>query len=508
MVSHPSGTPPLILVVDDDPDLRVVMHDALVHAGYGVETVSRGAEAVARARQESFGAVILDMGLPDLDGQSVLQALLEHEPNLPIIVLTGQVAEDQRIRSLTKGAFAYVTKPYKLDEIKAMLRRAVGVKELAVKAQRVESALSESEQRFRSVVESATDAIILADGNGRILSWNKSAQTLFAYGDDELLGQPLTVLMPERYRAFHEQGVKRLRETGTANVMGRLLELHGLRKDGNEFPLELTLGSWKVNGEVFYSGILRDISQRKRAEQRLWAQYAATRILSEAATLKDATSDLLRTICETLDWDVGLLWSVDAEANQLRHVESWGKLGSLVMAFTESEREIVFTEGVGLPGRVWGSKAPTWIPDVMEDPNFPRAPQAARAGLRSAFGFPILLGSEVKGVLEFFSRRVQPPDEDLLAMLTSIGSQIGQFTARKQMEADRERLIGELREALANIKTLRGLLPICATCKKIRDEMGYWNRIEDYILARSEALFTHGICPDCARQQHPDWDEA
>jgi hypothetical protein len=114
----------------------------------------------------------------------------------------------------------------------------------------------------------------------------------------------------------------------------------------------------------------------------------------------------------------------------------------------------------------------------------------------------------VQGDLEFFSRRSQAPDQDLLALFGSIGGQIGQFTARKQSEADRERLIRELQDALANIKTLRGLLPICASCKKIRDEGGSWNQIEEYILARSEALFTHGICPDCARKQHPDWDEA
>jgi hypothetical protein len=65
-----------------------------------------------------------------------------------------------------------------------------------------------------------------------------------------------------------------------------------------------------------------------------------------------------------------------------------------------------------------------------------------------------------------------------------------------------------LQEALANIKTLRGLFPICASCKKIRDDKGYWNQIEDYIGARSEAEFTHGICPECARKQHPDWDQA
>lgn len=501
------AAPASILLVDDDPDLRVVLSDALTHEGYRVEAVGRGVEALMRAKQESFGAVILDIGLPDLDGQSVLHELLEHEATLPVIVLTGQTGEDQRIRSLMKGAFAYLTKPYKLDEIKATLHKAVGVKALAVKAQRVASALSASEERFRSVVESATDAIILADGQGRILSWNKAAQLLFAYADEEILGRPLSHLMPERYRAAHEAGVERLRTTGVPRIVGKVLDLHGLKKDGDEFPLELTLGTWKANGEVFYSGILRDISERKRAEQRLRAQYATTRILSEAASLKEATSDILRTICETLDWDLGLLWSVDAQGNHLRHVESWGVLGSLVLAFTESERAIRFTPGVGLPGRVWATKAPAWIPNLLDDPNFPRAPQAGKAGLHSGLGFPILLGDEVKGVLEFFSRRAQPPDGDLLAMLASIGGQIGQFTGRKQMEADRERLISELQEALANIKTLRGMLPICANCKKIRDEKGDWNQIEDYILARSEALFTHGICPECARKQHPDWDQ-
>ncbi len=499
---------PAILLVDDDPDLREVLSDALTHEGYRVHAVGYGAEAIASTREDTYGAVILDIGLPDLDGQSVLKVLMEIDATLPVIVLTGQTGEDNRIRSLTKGAFAYVTKPYNLEEIKATLIRAVGVKALAVKAQRVESALSESEERFRSVVESATDAIILADGLGNIISWNKAAQRLFAYSEEEVVGKPLTQIMPERYREAHKQGVARLRSTGASRVIGKILEIHGLKKDGSEFPLELALGTWKANGETFFSGILRDIGERKRAEQRLRAQYATSRVLSEAATLKEATSEILRTICETLGWDLGLLWTVDRQSNVLRHVESWGLLGSLVMAFTESERRFTFPPGVGLPGRVWAIRAPAWIPNVLRDANFPRAHLAAKAGLHAAFGFPILLGGEVQGVLEFFSRQTQPPDEDLLAMMAAIGGQIGQFTARKHSEEERERLIVELQEALANIKTLRGLFPICASCKKIRDDKGYWNQIEDYIGARSEAEFTHGICPECARKQHPDWDEA
>jgi PAS domain S-box-containing protein len=499
---------PHILLVDDDPDLRIVLSDALSHEGYRVEAVGAGAEALAKARQEAYGAVILDLGLPDLDGRSVLNALLEIDSTLPVIVLTGNTSETHRTDSLTKGAFAYLTKPYNLEEIKATLRRGVGVKALALRARRVESALSQSEGRFRSVVESATDGIILADGMGFVLSWNKAAQGIFAYSEEEIVGQPLTRLMPERYRAAHEQGLERLRTTGATRAVGKVLELHGLRKDGTEFPLELSLGTWQVNGETFFSGILRDISERKRAEQRLRAQYATTRILSEAGTLKEATSELLRTICETLGWDLGLLWAVDREAKLLRHVESWGTVGSLVMAFTVADRDFAFASGIGLPGRVWAGGAPAWISNVLDDPNFPRAGLALKAGLRSAFGFPILLGGEVQGVLEFFSRQPQSPDDDLLAMMAAIGGQIGQFTARKRIEEERERLIRELRDALANIKTLRGLVPICATCKKIRDDKGYWGQIEDFIRAHSEASFTHGICPECARKQHPDWDEA
>lgn len=86
-----------------------------------------------------------------------------------------------------------------------------------------------------------------------------------------------------------------------------------------------------------------------------------------------------------------------------------------------------------------------------------------------------------------------------------LSSVIHDITQRKQVEAERERLIGQLQEALAEIKTLSGLLPICASCKKIRDDSGHWQRLEDYIGQRSDAEFTHGICPECAGELYPDF---
>ncbi len=374
--------------------------------------------------------------------------------------------------------------------------------------QQTETSRQHYEITLRSVVQSAADAIVLADGEGKILSWNKAAAAVFGYRDREVLGKPLTMLMPERYRAGHQRGLEHVRKTGESKLIGHTVELHGLRKDGGEFPLELSLASWRSNGEVYFSGIIRDISVRKREESHLAVQYAVTRALADSATLAEAAPRILKDVCNTAGWEVGAIWIVDADAQALRCNDIWHVPSINVEQFESATRGMTFSSGIGLPGRVWSSGKPAWITDVVQDSNFPRIAIARRDGLHGAFAFPILSGSEITGVIEFFSRQVRKPDEHLLLMMSALGSQIGLFLSRKRVEAERERLVAELQEALTNIKTLRGLLPICAACKKVRDDSGYWNRIEDYVRDRSQAEFTHGICPDCARKMHPDWDEA
>ena len=102
-------------------------------------------------------------------------------------------------------------------------------------------------------------------------------------------------------------------------------------------------------------------------------------------------------------------------------------------------RRTTFKPGVGLPGRVWASRQPAWIPDVVQDANFPRAPVAAREGLHAAFGFPISLRGEVLGVMEFFSREIRPPDAGLLSMLGGVGNQIGLFVERRRAQEELDR---------------------------------------------------------------------
>jgi signal transduction histidine kinase/CheY-like chemotaxis protein len=131
---------------------------------------------------------------------------------------------------------------------------------------------------------------------------------------------------------------------------------------------------------------------------------------------------------------VGAIWRVDQDENVLRCVETWQVPSAQLKEFDRSTHSQIFPRGIGLPGRVWSQTQPAWIEDVTHDANFPRASIAAKEGLHAAFGFPVLLGTEVVGVLEFFSDQIQKPDSRLLDMMSAIGSQIGQFMERKEAE--------------------------------------------------------------------------
>ncbi len=174
----------------------------------------------------------------------------------------------------------------------------------------------------------------------------------------------------------------------------------------------------------------------RRTERRLVVQYAITRALAESATLSEVTPKIIQAVCETTGWDIGGIWIVDHQAGVMHCVELWHRPLVDFSEFEAITREFTFARGEGMPGRVWASGGPLWNADIIHDPNFPRAPYALKVGLNSAFGFPILFSDKIYGVIEFFSRNIRQPDEDLLQMFVSIGSQIGQFMVRKEAETD------------------------------------------------------------------------
>jgi len=129
--------------------------------------------------------------------------------------------------------------------------------------------LQESEERYRAVAESASDAIISGDRDGNVIYWNMAAERIFGYSADEIAGGTLLQLVPERFRAANRKVFLRARESESPYGFGRTYEQAGVRKDGTEFPVELSFAPWNLAGEMYFTVIVRDISERKKAEEAL-----------------------------------------------------------------------------------------------------------------------------------------------------------------------------------------------------------------------------------------------
>ncbi|MFA5808795.1 MAG: PAS domain S-box protein, partial [Thermoleophilia bacterium] len=174
------------------------------------------------------------------------------------------------VNSKAVGLLGIANKPGGFTDRDARLAAAFGeLVSVSLKNDWMFESLEKSEERFRSVTQSANDAIISADSQGNIISWNKGAQNLFGYSEEEALGRPVTMLMAEHYREIHRNGMERFLETGEPRVMGNTVELNGQRNDGAEFPIELSLSSWNTKEGTFFASIIRDITAREQVQREL-----------------------------------------------------------------------------------------------------------------------------------------------------------------------------------------------------------------------------------------------
>jgi PAS domain S-box-containing protein len=293
----------------------------------------------------------------------------------------------------------------------------------------------------RIITENASDAIITIDQNSTIQFVNRAAERIFGYSRAELIGRDLTILMPDYLRQLQKAGIKRYGETGKRHINWEAVALSGRHRSGREIPLELSFGEYTENGKRYFTGIARDISERRLLEKRLSAQYQVTRALADAGSVLAVAPLVLKAVCESLDWELGIFWTVDTEQDLLRFVQSWHEPLTKLEEFAADSGRRTFERGVGLPGSIWASGEPAWFEDLANLSNFPRAPVATRIGLQSAFGFPLKLGSEVLGVIEFFTSTRQTVDPALLDMMSTVGSQIGQFIERKRIEEERSAIL-------------------------------------------------------------------
>ncbi len=318
-----------------------------------------------------------------------------------------------------------------------IIKKTRDLEQESAHAREVEVSLRESEAHTWRIIATALDAFIEMDAAGIIIAWNVRAEQIFGWPRQEAIGRLLSAtIIPAQHREAHERGLRHLLATGEGPILNTRLEITAYHRDGHEFPVELAISPALVRGGAYmFSAFVRDISARKRTEERSTLQHSATRILAESDTIVDALPKMLHAICDLSRWDLGALWLVNDNPDVLSCVEIWHQPSVEAAEFSRVTMQTVFTRGFGLPGRVWANGEAAWSPNVVQDANFPRAPFAAQANLHGAFAFPIRINEEVLGVMEFFSHEIRRPDDDLLQVFVTVGSQIGQFIERKRAEA-------------------------------------------------------------------------
>ncbi|PYN42904.1 MAG: hypothetical protein DMD95_15425 [Candidatus Rokuibacteriota bacterium] len=333
---------------------------------------------------------------------------------------------------------------------------------LALESVRLHGNLRASEERTRLIVDTALDAVITIDEEGRITGWNAQAERTFGWSREEVLGRVLAeTIIPQRYRAGHEEGLRRYRASGQGPVVNRRLELSALHRDGREFPVELSISPVSLAGGTTFSAFVRDITERKQAEAAIQQHTAMVKLLqmvalaaNEAPTPRDALQIGVDQVCAYTGWPVGdafvlaqdgsgdlvpaLVWHLE-QPERFRHFQ----------AITDGAR---FQRGVGLPGRVLATGRAAWIVDVTHDTNFPRAKATVDVGVKAAFGFPVLAGSEVVAVLEFFSSEHHEPDSALLDAMANIGTTLGRVFERHRA-GEELRLAKEAAETASGAKS-------------------------------------------------------
>jgi PAS domain S-box-containing protein len=256
---------------------------------------------------------------------------------------------------------------------------------------------------------------------------------------ERTLGFPIKELLARPYLDFVHPDDREATTGAASRIEGgaKVIFLHNRYRCADGSYRWLSWHALPYPEEQLIYAIARDITETKRANERLAAAYAVARILAASPEFDQAAPEILREVCQCLSWQMGAIWKV--EGPRIRCIDLWHLPNLDVAEFVRMTREASLGPGVGLPGRVWESKQPSWIVDAPKDGNFPRAVAAAQVGLHAAFGFPIRTGQDVIGVIEFFSNEIREPDNDLLLLFDAIGSQIGQFVIRK--DAERELIV-------------------------------------------------------------------
>ena len=301
------------------------------------------------------------------------------------------------------------------DVEREMIESARGRADAVTARLNSEEALRESEHRTRLIVSHALDAVITFDAEGHITSWNPQAESLFGWREDEAVGLLLTeTVIPPVHREAVRRGLARLAAGDEGRLLGRRIELTGLRRDGTELPIELAITPMPIGGKIVFSAFLRDITERKQSEERTAELARLARALTESLDMDTVTDRVVTSVVAVFK----------ARAAFISLVEPDGFLRCVALAgnpLNEFQRAYRSAPGVGMAGRAVAERRPVWTSDVLSEPGleyqdeFRRA--VASANNRSVLVVPLRIKEDVIGVLAFTDDKVRTFSDDEIGRL-------------------------------------------------------------------------------------------
>jgi diguanylate cyclase (GGDEF)-like protein/PAS domain S-box-containing protein len=372
---------------------------------------------------------------------------------------------------------------------------------------RAEDELRASEERFRHLTELSSDWYWEQDSNFRFTRVSGSVYEALGIHASDFIG-------------------RRIREFGAAPVSDdRSWSRHKALLDARKAFIDFVFKIINAQGELRYisadgqpmfdehgeyhgyRGTAKDVTQATRADQLLRLEHSVTRCLADADSAVAALQMILRDICQTEMWDLGQYWDVDEAAGVLRFGQSWSAPDAPHKNFIEHMRVAAYARDEGLPGRVWQTGQPLWVPDIRDDPRLLYPDTVRDAGWRGAFLFPIAVEGKTTGVLYFTSRDIREPDTRLLQTMRVVGSQISQFLKRKRAEE-------VLRESEHRLTTLLSNLP--GMVYRFRNDQGWTVEFMSdgavELTGRPPSDFVNRSVREYGEMIHPDdrqriWDE-
>jgi PAS domain S-box-containing protein len=472
-----------VLIVEDSENDAVLMELELQRAGFDplchrVET--REALTVALDRSP-WDLVIADYLMPRFNGLDALALIRAKGLELPFIIVSGHITDDTAVAAMKAGAHDYVMKD-NLARLGPAVQRELREAEVRRERRRADEKLK-VEQVFRQAIENSVPSGICAiDLDGRQNYVNPAFCQMVGWTEQELIGAhpPYVYWPPDEINEI----TTALGEVIEGRVPSGGLELTFRRRAGDPINVLVQITPLKDSfGDVTgWVSSVSDITERKRAQRRLAAEHAITRLLAHSPSLDHAAPGILHTLLESLEVDVGALWVVDSRQQVLRpsflHVRA--PTPSL-QQFIDASRQAQFSAGASLPGRVWHQRSALWVADLMPEPNFDRRDAAAKAELRSGAAFPVQSSGDFFGVLELFATRRMEADQALLNMMAAVGSELGQFIQRRHAEEALRRAHDEL-----ELRVQQRTAELKATNSKLHSAIAERKRLENELLEITE----------------------